>query len=694
MRERVKRGAAALAGGSALALALAFAIPCAHAQPSSADQTQAQAQDQAQAQTSAGSSDLPDAQDLADQPPATLERDVHLFVVQKDGSIEEHDDSTIRANTTAGVDAVAQRYVWFNKDIETITALAAQTVDPDGTAHEVGRGAIRDVQEPRSAGAPTFEDGVLRTVIFPGVQPGARVRLVWAKRRAKALQAGTFSYFAQPPGEPVELQRLVFDLPADLPLYVDARGYTALATVTANGRTRYAFEYRHGPYAPLEPGAVARANWGARLMVTTVPDYAAFAARYREAAADPTATDPSIAAFARALTAGLADPREKAARIYDWMRLNIRYVALFLGETEAAPHRAVDILRDRYGDCKDHVALFTALLAAVGIRAEAALLNLGPVYALPSVPGYGVEAINHVIAWLPDLDLFADTSSGGVAFGYLPAGVMDRPALLVDDGVLVRTPATLPRERTARLEIDVRADGGAAYRYRVEDSGAGAEPERNTLRRATRREAQQIALQRLRQTGLAGTAHLSTGALDATDGPFATTTTGTLEHVVWPDGTTALPALSSFSGGIASQLDAWLAVPRRTQPWACVGGDFEEHAQIVLPAFARVTDLPRDTSASASAGTPSGGASSMSPSVSPSASSTTLAGDAQLEYASHYVFDPASHTVQVSRRLSAHFGRQMCSPDQFAQMRDALVRMQRDTHAQIVVRATGARPGR
>ncbi|HKT95191.1 MAG TPA: DUF3857 domain-containing protein [Paraburkholderia sp.] len=655
MRERVRRGAwlaAKDAFALALAFAAAFAVPCAHAQPPAT----------AQANPGAGSSDLAD---LADQPPATLERDVHVFIVQKDGSIEEHDDSTMRANTTAGVDAVAQRYVWFNKDIETITALSAQTVDPDGTVHEVGRGAIRDVQEPRSAGAPTFEDGVLRTVIFPGVQPGSRVRLVWSKRRAKALQAGTFSYFAEPPVEPVELERLVFDLPADLPLHVDARGYAALPPVSANGRTRYAFEYRHGPYAPLEPGAVARVNWGARLMVSTVPDYAAFAARYREAAADPTATDPSIAAFARALTAGLTDPREKAARIYDWMRLNIRYVALFLGETEAAPHHAVDILRERYGDCKDHVALFTALLAAVGIRAEAALLDLGPVYTLPSVPGYGVEAINHVIAWLPDLGVFADTSSGGIAFGYLPAAVMDRPALLVDDGVLSRTPATQPRERTARLEIDVGTDGGAAYRYRVEDTGAGAEPERNTFRRATRRQAQQIAWQRLRLTGLAGTARLSTSALDATGGPFAATATGTLEHVVWPDGTTAMPALSSFAGGIASQLDAWLAMPRRTQPWACVGGDFEEHAQIVLPAFARVTDLPRDTSASA------------------------LADGAQLDYASYYVFDPASRTVQVSRRLSAHFGRQMCSPEQFAQLRDVLVRMQRDTHAQIVVRAKG-----
>ncbi|WP_233881872.1 DUF3857 domain-containing transglutaminase family protein [Paraburkholderia flagellata] len=599
-----------------------------------------------------------------DIPAYTLERDVHLFVVQQDGSVVEDDDTVLRANTAAGVDEIAQRYVWFNKDIETITKLSAETIDPDGATHAVGASGIRDVQEPRSAGAPTFEDGVLRTVIFPGVQVGSRVHLHFAKRRAKALEAGTFSYFVEPTGEPdsgvpVDFQRLIFDLPANVPLHADARGYTALAPETANGRTRYTFDYQHGPYPPLEAGAVAYVNWGDRLMLSTVPDFAAFAARYREAAVDPTSTDPAIASLALALTSDVSDPREKARRIYDWMRFNIRYVALFLGETAAVPHRATDILRNRYGDCKDHVALFSALLAAVGIRAEPVLLNLGPVYTLPDVPGYGAHAINHAIAWLPDLGLYADTSSGGYAFGYLPPGVMDRPVLLVGDGVLARTPATERRERTARLSLDVGATGDAAYSYYVEDHGAGAEPERNSFRRATRAGAQQLAAQRLRLTGLAGTVRVSTSATDATDGPFSVTMVGTLDHVVWRDGTTAIPTTSSFTGGIATQIDNWLAQPHRTQPWACIGGEFAESAEIELPAFARVTDVPQDTQVS----------------------------DAFLDYASHYVFDARSRTLQIERRLSARFGHQMCTADEFAQMRDALVRIERDTHAQIVVRA-------
>ncbi|KVO99399.1 hypothetical protein WL21_00540 [Burkholderia ubonensis] len=601
----------------------------------------------------------PPAAGIDDTPPTTLERDVHEFVIQRDGSLEEHDDATLRANDANGIDAIAQRYVWFDKDLEKVDLLAAQTLDRDGVAHPVGPDAIRDVQEPRSAGAPTFQDGVLRTVVFPGVEAGSRTRVAFRKVRTRPLNPGYFGYFVEPSRDPVDYQRLVFDVPADMPLHADARGYVALPPVTANGRTRYVFEYRHGPYDRIELGAVGYPTDGDRLMVSTLPDYAAFAARYRNAAVDPSADDPAVAQLARALTANAPDPHDKARILYDWVRANVRYVALFLGETAAAPHRVTDILRNRYGDCKDHVALFGALLAAVGIRSEPVLLNLGAVYTLPSVPGYGGGAVNHAITWLPDLGLYADTTTGGIAFGYLPPIVMDRPALLVDTGVLARTPATQPRTRTARLAIDAARLDAQRYQSYVEDDGWTAELERNVFRRATRERVRQLAVERLRQSGLRGTADLVTTDLAATAGPFGVTMTGTLDHAVWPDGTTAVPALSSLTGGIATQVQGWLAEPVRTQAWVCIGGAFDETAQIALPANVAVTDVPADTAVR----------------------------DRFVDFASHYVFDASARVVQITRRLRAHFGRQVCTPDDYAAMRASLERIERDTQAQIVVRA-------
>lgn len=594
---------------------------------------------------------------VADVGPATIESDIHHFIVDHDGSMTEDDDAMLRIDTAAGVDAFAQRYVWFNKDTERILALSAASIDPEGGIHPVGLDAIRDVEEPRAAGAPTFEDGVLRSIIFPGIEPGWREHLTFRKAR-KGWRPGEFQYFATPERESVMDQRLIFDLPADMPLYADARGYDARAPVTENGRTRYEFDYRHGPFAPIEHGAVGYGNDGDRLMVTTFPSFAAFAERYRRDAADPTASDPQVVALAHALTRDAPDDETKAARLYDWVRANIRYVALFLGETAAKPHRVVDIVRHRYGDCKDHVALYLALLSAVGIRGEPALLGLGPVYTLPSVPGYGAGAINHVIVWLPELHRFADTTAGGgIAFGFLPPGVMDRPALLVDDGVLTRTPATQPRMRSARLDLAIDASGDARYGYRVEDDGFTAELERNVFRRATRTRAAQIAEERLRQTGLRGVASLTTDDVTATRGPFAVSMTGTLEHVLWPDRMTALPALSSMAGGIASQIREWLALPARTQSFVCIGGTFAEEGTVALARDFKVVYVPPDLTLDTGA----------------------------IRYTAHYVFDPVSRAIQVSRWMQADFGKQVCTPSEFAAMRETLIRIERDGAAQIVL---------
>jgi transglutaminase-like putative cysteine protease len=593
--------------------------------------------------------------------PSTVVSDVHEFVVAQDGSLTEDDATVLRANTSAGVDEIAQRYVWYDKSVSKVEIVEAYSVDPNGVRHEVSPEQMRDIQEPRSAGAPTFQDAKLRAVIFPGVSIGSTVHLRFRKSQAAAVIPGQFNYFVDAGQRPVLSQRLVFDLPADKPLYADARGYVAEPPVTGNGRTRYAFDYRQTRFARIENGSVGYAQYGDRLMVTTFSDYATFAKGYRDAAADPGANDPAIRALALSLTQNDADDHAKAETLYDWVRRNVRYVAMFIGQSPAVPHRVTDVLANRYGDCKDHVALFGALLAAAGIRSEPALIGLGSVYTLPSVPGYGAGAINHVITWLPDLHLFADSTASSVEFGFLPLADMDRPALLVDSGALARTPATQTLARTARLQIDVAPGGEATFAYWVEDSGWSAEIERMNLRLANAQRREQIAADRLRFTNLRGAGALTTSDVDATAGSFATTLRGTLDDVVWPTGTTALPALTSLSGGIATQTRNWLAERTRTQPYLCIGGSFSEVAQIALPKHVRVAGMPDDLDLASGS----------------------------FRYRSRYLFDPATNVIQISRTLDAHFGKQVCSPDEFQAALPALRKIERDTQEQIIVNVSG-----
>lgn len=591
--------------------------------------------------------------------PSTIESDVHVFVVAEDGTVAEDDDTTVRANTAAGIEDIAQRNVWFDQNMSHVEILEAYTIDRNGILHPVAPGQVRDIQAPRSGGAPTFQDARQRSVIFPGVGTGSRIHLRFRKTQSRPVVARQFSYYVEPDRGPVDSQKLIFDLPADKRLYADARGYAALSPVTAHGRTRYEFDYSREHYDRIENGALGYATYGDRLMVSTFPDYAAFAASYREPAVDATANDPSIRDLALSLTQQDANPRTKAKTLYDCVRRNVRYVSLYVGQSPAAPHKAVDILANRYGDCKDHVALYGALLAAVGISSEPALISLGSVHTLPSVPGYGASAINHVITWLPGLGTYADTTTSNVEFGYLPLADMDRPTVLIDDGTLSRTPATEPLSRTARLQIDVVSGGATSFAYRVEDAGWGAEIERTSLRLASAQQRDQIAANRLRLTGLRGTATLTTGNVDATAGPLTTTLRGTLDDVVWTTGTTAVPDLTSLSGGIATQVNNDLAERTRTQPYLCTDGECDEVGQITLPKEIRVVDVPDNTDIK----------------------------DGVFDFRSRYVFDPSTNVLQVTRHLRTAFGRQVCSPADFATARPTLERIERDAQSQIVVKA-------
>ncbi|OUL84243.1 DUF3857 domain-containing transglutaminase family protein [Paraburkholderia hospita] len=592
--------------------------------------------------------------------PYTNERETQTFTVNADGSYTKVDEMTLRVNNEAGVARVAQYYIWFNRNMASVDILEAYTTSADGTRHDVRPEQIRDVQEARSFDAPMFQDILEKVIVFPAVEPGARVHLTYRKTQMQPIVPGHFSDFTPPDLAPTHNFRLVYDLPADKPLYADARGFTALAPSTKNDRTRYEFRYDKAHFARLEYGSIAYVSYGDRLMVSTFPDYAAFAAKYRESAVDASGSDPAIVGLARSLTAGDQTPRAKARTLYDWVRKNVRYVAVNIGRGAVVPHRATEILALRYGDCKDHVALYGALLDAVGIRNEPALISSGTIYTLPDVPGYGV--LNHVITWLPELQLYADSTAPNVEFGYLPSTDMNRPVVLVNAGVLSRTPSTATMSRTTGLSINVAHDGSATFVYRLESAGWAAEQGRALLRMQTPAQREESLQAELRFVNLSGTATLSTSNLNATDGPLSLTMKGKLEDFVVPGTAASIPALTSFVGGFQSDARYWLGERQRTQPFVCRNVELHERTQIALPANFRVLDVPE----------------------------AMAARDRFIDYRSTYSYDAGANVITVTRDGTTRFGSEVCSPEDFTQMRAGIETIGRDVRAQVIVRSTVA----
>jgi Transglutaminase-like superfamily len=216
------------------------------------------------------------------------------------------------------------------------------------------------------------------------------------------------------------------------------------------------------PRPPVaEPAALSPWDTEPHYIISTFPDYSAVAAAYRQLAARKAAVTPRIQALADEITAGTFDRREQAHRIYDRVSKHIRYVAVILGNGGYEPHGAIKILEDGYGDCKDHVVLLEALLKAKGIASVPVLIDGGNRYRVPEMatPAF----FNHGISYLPEFDLYADSTAGVSPFGILPVTEYGKlVALAAEPGASMTQPplvTTEENEETLQTTAQLSADG-------------------------------------------------------------------------------------------------------------------------------------------------------------------------------------------------------------------------------------------
>ena len=160
------------------------------------------------------------------------------------------------------------------------------------------------------------------------------------------------------------------------------------------------------------------------------------------------------------ITKDIESKRAQAEAIEHWVKKNIRYVLVFLGASGISPNPAPTVLRNKYGDCKDHVALMMALLRAKGIASEQVLISMGNMYRLPARP---VLLFNHVMLYLPEFGLYTDPTASSSAFGVLPIGSYDKPVLHISEtgGRLARTPPMKFEDHTttSKTAMTVGTDG-------------------------------------------------------------------------------------------------------------------------------------------------------------------------------------------------------------------------------------------
>lgn len=361
---------------------------------------------------------------------------------------------------------------------QTVDVLEAYTRKSDGRVIPVDRSQIA-TQDGSIGLTVSLTDVKIKQIPFPDLAIGDTWVLTLKFAEKDHYIPGHFSWLDYIAPDVVDLHLdYKFSAPASVPIYHAERDF-AYDEKRVNGKI-----LRHWSgsfYIPrtVEKNVTSLLSIVPYMQFSTFESYESLGRAYYEAAAPKAKVTPAIQKLAEEITAGQHGVQAQAKAIFDWVSQNVQYVAVYFGSGRYVPNEAEDVLKRRFGDCKDHVTLMSALLAAKGIASEDVLIYSGRDYELPKVPM--VQAFDHVIIYLPALDAYADPTDSTSTLGGLGSSLMDKPVLRVSQrgATLARTPAGKAEDNVATIDTRITV-------------GPDGKPDGETVINATGEEAQSL----------------------------------------------------------------------------------------------------------------------------------------------------------------------------------------------------------
>jgi len=402
-----------------------------------------------------------------------VKQDVDLEVAP-DGESWEVAETRLRPLTTQGVKALQQATLSYTSGYQQLS-VHAYTLKKDGRKIDIPQTDI--LQGHGETTAPGFEDTRTMTVVFPNLEVGDQTVMVTGTVQIVPWFADVFAAI-QSFSDKIVVRDGKFTLTTrgDASAYhIVASRMIADAPVTLGGKTRYVWRFHNDNPLKPEPGAVTEYADLPHVEVTNLSDYAQVAKLYAGLFHDKTDVTPEISALADKLTTGVRDRRTQAKLLYEWVAAHIEYVNIVLGAGGFQPHRAADVLKNGYGDCKDHVMLLQALLAAKGIKSSAVLIRAGAdQFKLPSAASPFL--FDHLISYIPELKLYLDSTARYASFDILPRSDAGKTVVIVETGKMAVTPPDSASKSSVHVDtaITLNADGSADGDTKVHSSGTDA----------------------------------------------------------------------------------------------------------------------------------------------------------------------------------------------------------------------------
>jgi len=399
-----------------------------------------------------------------------------------------------KAVNAKGVESVANIAIGFDPSYQMLTLHSVSVIRDGRVVPKLGRAQVRLLQRESGLEYQMLDGSRTASIVLDDVRIGDTVDYAYSISGTNPVfgdkQFGGFGLQFREPVERVHVRLLI---PADRRPTIVPRNTPLRPAVEERGGYRI-YVWNAAGVAPLrvEDGAPGWYDPYPAVQWSEFSDWAEVAHWAVPLYRVPQQLGPALREQVERIQASSGSASERFLAAVRLVQGEVRYLGIEIGANTHAPNPPDLVFERRFGDCKDKALLTVALLGALGIAAEPALVSTDLQRGVASRHP-GPDAFNHVIvrAHVDGKEVWVDPTrpkqDADLAHLFQPSFGQ---ALVVAPGTTALT--VMPPEaetngrQEVRYELDARSGFAAPAHYTVSSTFEGRQAEQMRYRLASR----------------------------------------------------------------------------------------------------------------------------------------------------------------------------------------------------------------
>ncbi len=357
--------------------------------------------------------------------------------IEEDGSCKTKYHARFKVLNERGK-KLAEVFIPYNDRMELFRIIKAYTITPSGKTIDASEARVVAIYP----GYSSYTGNAFVEFAMPAVDVGSIIE----------YEVEIVSVF------PIVKDRILYNslLPYDYPVLsariqltfanivpertVKARLYNADAQpvverVNDGKKCRYTWRLVNQAPMTVEPLGPPYSEYVPEIIVSDYSSWDEVAEWAQKTIVPDTPGSSAVEELVHTITQGSANPMDSARKIFRYVQDNIRYVSVALAGAPAAPQSISDILKNKYGDCKDCAVLLAAMLDVIGLKTQCVLVRTIDQGGIRFDTPHPYQ-FNHVVNMLETSNgpVWLDATGRHNEFGRLPEQSRSAFGLILKDG--------------------------------------------------------------------------------------------------------------------------------------------------------------------------------------------------------------------------------------------------------------------